>query len=286
MLPIHKIIWHEAMAAERPVRQPEPAESMDDPEQVRSYVQADAWGGPTSALQLCHLRSLANLIRPGDTVIDLACGPGPLLLDLAPLYPDVHFIGVDLSTTMLDYLRTEAAARKLSNISVLQEDIRTLHSFAHRRADVVISTSALHHLPTEDDLRATFHRIASLLGPDGALYLFDFGLLRSEQARSLFVADIARSAPPLTVRDYDLSLQAAFPLDFVLRTAAENLPGSLAVHTSAFVDFFYFIESRHPRTLPPAHIEAHLKKLWSSMPLARRGEHLMLRSFRRRRLLR
>ena len=78
MLPIHKIIWHEAMAAERPERRPEPEESMDDLAQVRSYVQAYAWSGPTSALQLCHLRSLAGLIRPGDTVVDLACGPGPL----------------------------------------------------------------------------------------------------------------------------------------------------------------------------------------------------------------
>src|SRR5688572_20159869 len=134
------------MARERPARQPESSEAMDDVEQVRSYVKAYEWGGPTSALQLHHLRELSRMIRPGDTVLDLACGPGPLLLELAPLFPQTTFIGVDLSGTMLEYLREEIAARGLANVSVLQEDIRSLPSVGTGTVDLVISTSALHHL--------------------------------------------------------------------------------------------------------------------------------------------
>lgn len=280
MLPIPKIIWYEATSASRPVRQNEPLETMDDLDQVQSYVQAYAWGGPTSALQIHHLRELAGLIRPGDTVLDLACGPGPLLLELAALYPDSRFIGADLSSTMLQHLDQQAASKKLSNISILLEDIRTLPTLGTAQVDLVISTSALHHLPDEDSLRQVFRRIRSLLKPDGGFYLFDFGLLKSSRTRELCVAEVAKLAPPLTARDYDLSLQAAFPVDFALKTAGEELPRPFAAATSAFVDFFYFLQTP-PRTTGSDRVQARIAEVWRPLPIAMKIEHFMLRWLRR-----
>ena len=254
---------------------------MSDPDQVRSYVRAYEWGGPTSALQLHHLDQLSRLIRPGDTVLDLACGPGPLLLELASIYPDVQFIGADLSPTMLEHLTHESQRRGLPNISVLLEDVRTLPSLKYRDVDLLISTSAFHHLPDNASLGQVFERTRTLLAPDGAFYFFDFGLLKSPKARQLFVAEVAKLAPPITVRDYDLSLQAAFPIDQVLAAASEYLPRPYVASRSAFVNFFYFLQSP-PRIRRSETARGYISRIWTTLPTNIRAEHLMLRWFRTR----
>lgn len=280
MLPIHTILWHELMTSVIPARVPEPAEAMENADQVRSYVAAYEWGGPTSALQLHHLRELSRLIRPGGTVLDLACGPGPLILELAPLYPDTRFIGADLSSEMLQYLAGEAKVRGLNNVFTLEEDIRTLPSIEQDQVDLIISTSALHHLPTEEGLRQVFHRIRSIVGKDGAFYLFDFGLLKTKQAQALFVAEVAKLAPPITAHDYELSLQAAFPINFVFASASEALPRPCIAERSILVDFFYSLQSP-ARTVCPPNVESYIAKRWHGLSSSMRIEHVMLRLLRR-----
>ncbi len=284
MLPIPLIIWHEAITTVRPDRINEPQESMDDPEQVSAYVKAYEWGGPTSALQLHHMRELACMIRPGDTVVDLACGPGPLLLELASIYPDTRFIGADLSPTMLGYITREGSRLKLNNVEVLCEDIRDLPSLEDGQVDLVISTSALHHLPDEGVLRQVFLKINSLLKEDGGFYIFDFGQLKSSRARELCVAEVARLAPPLTTRDYDLSLQAAYPIDLVFRIAREILPTPYMASTSPFVDFFYFLQTGK-RAEPSSRVLAHINKCSKTLSAAMKVEHFMLRTLRRKKTI-
>lgn len=251
MLPIHRVLWHElgTPAERRPARVPEPM-AMEGPEQVRSYMRAYDWGGPASAVQLHHLTELAALIRPGDTVLDLACGPGPLLLELAAIHPDCRFIGADLSQPMLDHLAASAAERGLANISTMCEDICSLPSLV-RRADVIISTSALHHLPTIEHVRAVFRLVRERLAPGGGFYVFDFGALRSPAARAICVAEVARTAQPLTAADYAMSLDAAFAIDAVAAAARAELPRPYALHRSLFADFCYGLQSP-PRTQPGA----------------------------------
>ena len=281
MLPIHKIIWHEWRSKSDPVRVPEPSEAMEDKEQIRSYVKAYEWGGPTSALQLHHLRELSTLIRAGDTVLDLACGPGPLLLELASLYPDCKFIGADLSQPMLSVLREQADARGLRNVEVLYEDIRILPSLHDRQVDLVITTSALHHLPDLESLRLTFQRLESLLHKDGGFYIFDFGLLRSPLTQKLMVAEVAKLAPPITARDYELSLRAAFPIREALRLAHEQLHRPFCAQLSSFVEFFYFFQTA-PRASTPPTVERYLTSVWAGLPATMKLEYFMLRTMRRK----
>lgn len=280
MLPIHKLIWHEWRAREVPQRVPEPSEAMEDPEQIRAYVKAYEWGGPTSALQLYHLTQLAGMIRPGDTVVDLACGPGPLLLELAPLFPDCTFIGADLSQPMLDALSEAAQARGLRNVRTLCEDIRALPSLKSGSIDMVITTSALHHLPDLDCLDQVFVGAERLLKPEGGLYVFDFGLVKSPVARSLLVADVASKAPAVTATDYKYSLDAAFLVDDVAARARNALKRSLSVRVSRFIDFFYFIRT-DDRRQPSPDVLAYVQSTKANCSLAIKLEHLMLSCLQR-----
>ncbi|MCY7289381.1 MAG: class I SAM-dependent methyltransferase [Cryobacterium sp.] len=282
MLPIHKIIWHEARTANRPERIPERSEAMEDTDQIKSYLKAYEWGGPFSALQLYHLRALSKMIRPRDIVLDLACGPGPLLLELAQLYPRCTFIGVDLSAPMLGVLRDSAAARSIKNIEILHEDIRDLPSLNNRKIDLVITTLALHHLPDFEGLRQTFKRFNDLLVPDGGFYVFDFGLLRSSRTRALLLAESAKTAPPITVIDQDQSLQAAFVIDDVVRLARACLRSPFSASSSSFVDYFYFLQTA-ARTNPAESVKKYISSLWDELSPSNKIEYLMLKLLRRKR---
>lgn len=281
MLPIHKIIWHEWRERSTPERVPEP-EAMEDPEQIRAYVKAYEWGGPTSALQLHHLRELSQMIRPGDTVLDLACGPGPLLLELAALYPDVQFIGADLSQPMLDAMLDASAARGLRNVSALREDIAVLNSVPEKSVDLVITTSALHHLPSIETLQAVFHRIEAVLKPDGGVYVFDFGLLKSSKTQQIMVAEVAKLAPPVTAVDYRNSLRAAFPVSVAVSCAEQGLQRPFKVKLSSFVDFFYFLQTM-PRCEAEASVSLYINETWARLGVSLKVEHQMLRLMRRTR---
>ena len=281
MLPIHKIIWHEWREQRVPERVPEP-EAMVDPEQIRAYVKAYEWGGPTSALQLYHLNQLASMIRTGDTVVDLACGPGPLLLELAQLYPECRFIGADLSEPMLAALREQATAKNLPNIETRCEDVRFLESLAPGSVDVIISTSALHHLPSPESLQLTLACANKLVRREGSIYFFDFGLLKSKRARLLMVAEVAKLAPPVTANDYQLSLDAAFPIEVVVRQAAEVFGDRVRVDASSFVDFFYFLRSTSDRALPSVAVQERLNAIRSSLNTNMMLELFMLSRLQRR----
>lgn len=281
MLPIHELIWHEWRARRvTPLRVPEPSEAMEDPEQIRAYVKAYEWGGPTSALQLHHLQQLSTLIRPGDTVLDLACGPGPLLLELAPLYPSCRFIGADLSQQMLDVLISTAKERGIENVRALREDIRRLPSVPAESIDLVITTSALHHLPDLECLEQVLDRVRRVLKPDGGLYIFDFGLVRSQRARELLVADIARRAPQVTATDYKHSLDAAFPIDSVAARVVAHVQRPLTIRVSRFIDFFYFVRTPG-RTAPPSRVLEYVRARRADCPLPVRLEGVMLSLFQK-----
>jgi arsenite methyltransferase len=280
MIPIPLILWNEYKTKTYPVRVNEPHETMDDPEQIKAYVKAYEWGGPSSSLQLHHLRVLSEMIRPGDTILDLACGPGPLLLELAALYPECKFIGADLSGNMLAYLEAEAAAQGLKNVSVLLEDIRTLPSLADTKVDLIITTSALHHVPTEAGLQQVFARMKSLLRPDGGFYIFDFGLLRSPKTRAIMVKEVARLAHPITVQDYDVSLQAAYPIKVVADLANKELPKPFKIRACSIADFFYFINTG-VRAKPTERARAYIDRRWKELSLTLKTEHVMLRLFQK-----
>ena len=49
------------------------------------------------------------------TVLDVACGPGGWILDVARTYPKMEAVGIDISTTMTGYATAQARMQDLSN---------------------------------------------------------------------------------------------------------------------------------------------------------------------------
>ncbi len=111
-------------------------------------------------------------IKPGDSVLDVACGSGNLTLT-ARTYagPTGKVHGIDASPEMIDVARKKAARRGTG--VVFDVGLAEKLAFPDATFDVVISRLAIHHLP--DDLkRAAFAEILRVLKPGGRVLIADF----------------------------------------------------------------------------------------------------------------
>lgn len=70
-------------------------------------------------------------------VLDLACGPGGWVLDVAFAHPDVDVCGVDISQTMIRYANARAQSQQLTNASFGVMDITQPLDFADASFDLV-----------------------------------------------------------------------------------------------------------------------------------------------------
>ncbi|MBC8132978.1 MAG: class I SAM-dependent methyltransferase [Deltaproteobacteria bacterium] len=108
----------------------------------------------------------ANL--DGLRVLDAGCGTGQIAVQIARAYPQVHVVGIDISSASLDVARRRAHAAGLtdeSRLSFRQAAIEQLAPEEHQ-FDYVISSGVLHHLADPVD---GARRLARLLTPTGGL---------------------------------------------------------------------------------------------------------------------
>jgi SAM-dependent methyltransferase len=121
----------------------------------------------------------AGTKRDDPLVLDLGCGPGSLAVRLLDRIPAARVIGIDADPVTLALAWSAHAGRP--NLRVLDLDLRTpgwpaMLDLGDRKADVAVSTTALHWLP-EPDLRAFYKELTTALKPGGLLLDGDHFLL-------------------------------------------------------------------------------------------------------------
>jgi ubiquinone/menaquinone biosynthesis C-methylase UbiE len=216
---------------------------MDDPAQVAAYAEAGRIDGVMAASYLFHSARISQVLQGCKTVLDLGCGPATQLAQVAQLNPGLDFTGVDLSATMLDDARRHVAGQRLKNVHFRQGDITTLDGIADRSVDAVISTMALHHLPTLTHLDQCFAEIRRVLKPGGAVYLTDFSRLKSLKSVIFFAYMNAKHQPHLFSLDYERSLRAAFLKEEFEAAAARHLGEAATVASTFKVPFLVIVKS-------------------------------------------
>jgi ubiquinone/menaquinone biosynthesis C-methylase UbiE len=108
-------------------------------------------------------------LRPGATVVDLACGTGqnfPLIE--GAIGPDGRIIGVDLTDAMLAQAQRRIEHDNWSNVSLVQADAADYTFPAD--VDAILSTYALSHVP---ECGAVIARGAEALAPGGRWVVLD-----------------------------------------------------------------------------------------------------------------
>ncbi len=87
-------------------------------------------------------KRLAKEIRPNQKVIDIACGTGAQLFEIAAKAEKVT--GVDLSESMIAYAQKAAKKKGASNAEFIISDATNLAQFEDNSFDVAILSLALH----------------------------------------------------------------------------------------------------------------------------------------------
>ncbi|HEY4386258.1 MAG TPA: methyltransferase domain-containing protein [Ktedonobacteraceae bacterium] len=104
------------------------------------------------------------------TILDVACGPGGWVIEIARLYPHVQVVGVDISQRAMNYASLHAQERKLSNVKFRYMDVRQPLDFPDHTFDLVNARFLVAFLP-----RASWPNLLAecvrILRPGGILRL-------------------------------------------------------------------------------------------------------------------
>jgi ubiquinone/menaquinone biosynthesis C-methylase UbiE len=114
------------------------------------------------AVQAVHL-------RPGDVVVDVACGTGlnfPLIQEA--IGPDGRIVGVDITDAMLAQAQDRIEKHGWHNVSLVQSDA-AMFEFPGR-VDAIVSTYALTQVP---DAAAVVRNAAAALSVGGRFVVLD-----------------------------------------------------------------------------------------------------------------
>lgn len=105
----------------------------------------------------------ASLIRPGDTVVDCACGLGYGSAVMAAMSRGARFRAFDLDPGVIDYAAANYGHERLS---FQMGDAAALGALPDASVDMVVSMETIEHVPDWEKVLAEFRRI---LRPDGRL---------------------------------------------------------------------------------------------------------------------
>lgn len=115
--------------------------------------------------------ALTDRLQEGISVLDVGCGRGLIMTRLAELYPNSRFRGTDLSDEVIEYARSAAAGRGLTNIEFTAGDASRFDRDADPEAfDLITTFDAVHDQANPMNVLKGIHRA---LKPDGVYLMQD-----------------------------------------------------------------------------------------------------------------
>lgn len=143
-------------------------EGLDDPEIAEAFNRVALM--PQMGLVRRYVARRATEMAARGEAVDLGCGPGYLVVEMARRAPELHVTGMDLSDEMLaeadDYARRHDMGQA---VSFRKGDVQQI-PFADGSVDLVVSTLSLHHW---SDPVAVLDEVDRALRPGGSFLIFD-----------------------------------------------------------------------------------------------------------------
>ena len=104
------------------------------------------------------------------TVLDIGCGPGGWILDVAAAYPSLHAIGIDISSQMIQLAKLYAQAENATSVEFLEMDALQPFAFDSSTFDV-INARFLYTFVDREQWPLLLQECHRLLKPGGTLRL-------------------------------------------------------------------------------------------------------------------
>ncbi len=142
-----------------------------------------------------HLR-----LRPGQSVLDLGCGPG----DILKFLPAVDYVGYDISAAYVERARRRFGHRGAFHCGAVAESLSLERNF-----DVAIAHGLLHHL--DDAAAQALFRVAKrALRPGGRLVTFDGCFAAGQSALARLFLRLDRGRYVRSREDYERLARSEF----------------------------------------------------------------------------
>ena len=142
---------------------------------------------------------------PGDTVLDVACGPGLVVCALAAVVR--HATGIDVTPAMIERARALAAEKGLANVAWQVGDVLPL-PYPDGAFSLVVSRFAFHHFA---EPRAVLAEMKRVCAPGGRVALVDVAA-SEDPAKAAALNRMEKLRDPSHVRALTLAeQQALFP---------------------------------------------------------------------------
>lgn len=179
-------------------------------ESVRLGLQHRLWSA--SAHQLWEIAR----VQPGNTVLDLGCGPGHAALDLAQIVgPTGRVIAIDESASFLKQLHDQAVARKQHQIERVLGDVQDLQAVLSEErelVDVAYARWVFCFLSRPEDV---VKGLSQLMKPGGRVAVQDYfnydRCLTLGPRREAFTKVISAVAASWRVRGGDTDIMGRLP---------------------------------------------------------------------------
>lgn len=172
-------------------------------------------------------------IKPGQQVLDLACGTGTLTIWLKQYEPNAVIIGVDGDPAILNIARRKA---KRAHVAV-QFDKALSYALPYPDAsfDCIVSSLFFHHLIRKDKQR-TAQELLRVLKPGGELHVADWGYPTNILMRGLFLAvqlfdGFENTRDNVAGRLPEIFAEAGF-IDVVQRQTFNTIAGTMTLYSA------------------------------------------------------
>ncbi len=107
-----------------------------------------------------------------NRILDIGCGPGGWIIDIARSYPSIEVVGIDISETMIASATSEAQQYTLENVTFIKMDALQPLSFSDQHFDLVNMRAAVEYVP-HDKWHELLRECYRITRPGGILRLME-----------------------------------------------------------------------------------------------------------------
>jgi SAM-dependent methyltransferase len=152
--------------------------------------------------------TLDRLELAGDEVaLDVGCGRGLVMIEVARRLPDGHVTGIDIwrgkdqsgNAHVITDLNVEIAGVG-DRVEVIDADMTDM-PFEDGSFDLITASLAIHNLPLAEERQAALAEIVRVLRPGGRVVIIDIGRTNEfeDALRDAGLEDVNRSAPTMAI---------------------------------------------------------------------------------------